>query len=531
MELLNDSIDPNFLENQTSDKNLPIDSVRIGSARYESNVITVPKISFNPKCVNSRQELPIFNHRQQLLNLINSNQVVIIESTTGSGKSTQVPQFLLEEAAETNKPCRVIVAEPKRICATTLANRVSWERGENVGATVGYQIRLEAKVSPNSNLIYVTNGVILRMLMSGRPEEFFRDITALIVDEVHERVAFSDFLLLCVREYLPMYPNLRLIVMSATVQSDIFSQYFGGCPVYKIEGRAHQVQESYLEDILKFLKFTNPSIENLFKIYEANPEVFSKREKSNVRNLDDDMKDEVNEILDKMVYSTDIDRDFNHFFYMIQAEQVPVDFRHIKTNKTALMFAVEYQLEDKVDKLLKMKADPDLKLNVDGKEITSFEKAEELKNDVIVKIIKGHLEKKNSPKVATPNEIECSPFDRQILDLYYDTLTQPGVNRGVFLEDIIDLNLIVTLVQHIHFNTNKQNAILVFLPGHDEIIQLANLLCNALDTNYNIFILHSQMHVSDQINVFDTMPEGVRKIIIATNLAESSITVNDVVSC
>lgn len=523
---------PNFgFQILQNDKKIPIDMVRIGSgSQYGKNTITVPPNSFNPQCIRSRTELPIFNHRQKILDLVNSNQVVIIESSTGSGKSTQVPQFILEQATSRNKPCRVIVAEPKRICATTLATRVSFERGEMIGGTVGYQIRLEAKVSPNSNLIYVTNGVILRMLMSGRPEEFFHDITALIIDEVHERDAFSDFLLLCIREYLSLNPNLKLIIMSATVQTEIFSQYFGGCPVLKLEGRAFPVQEHYLEDILKLLKVNNPKIEELNKNFAVNPEMFQNTKKALDENLDDDTKDEVNDILGRMSYSNDLDREFYHFFYMVQAEQVPVDFQHNRNKKTALMFAVEYELEEKVSKLLDLKADPILKLKIDGNEITPLEKAEEMKNEVILGILKNHLEMKNTPNQPKSNEIESSPFDRQLLDLYYDTLIHPGVNRGVFLEDIIDLNLIVNLVQHLHFNTAKENGILIFLPGHDEIFQLANLLCNVLDINYNIFILHSQMNISDQTSVFDTMPEGIRKIIIATNIAESSITVNDVVS-
>lgn len=515
-------------------KNLPIDLVRIGSSsRYGGNIITVPKNSVNTNCVANRRALPIFKHREELLEVINNNRVVIIESATGSGKSTQVPQFLLEEATRKNQKCRVIVAEPKRICATTLGNRVSYERGEKIGGTVGYQIRLEAKVAPTSNLIYVTNGVILRMLMSGQPEDFFKDITALIVDEVHERDAFTDFLLLCVREYLQLNPNLKIIIMSATMQSELFSEYFGGCPVFKIEGRTFPVEEFFLEDILRILDFKTPEIVQLYEDQQKNPEMFTKQVKApdDGSNLDDDTKDSAYEILYKMIYSSDIDREeFYHFLYMVQADQVPVDFRHSKTNKTALMFAVEKGLKDQVVKLLNLKADPNLKVKIDNMELSAFDMAMELHQDDIVSVINDHLNKKKTPKCPSPDEMESSKFDRHLLDLYYDTLIQPGVNRGMFLDDVIDLNLIVTLVQHLHFNTRKELGILIFLPGHDEIIQLANLLCTALDMTYDIFILHSQMHVSHQKSVFDPMPEGMRKIIIATNIAESSITVNDVVS-
>lgn len=123
------------------------------SSKSPDNVLSVPPKSFNPGCAQIRQQLPVFQFRQHILEMINNNQVVVIESSTGSGKSTQIPQYLLEEASERNQKCRILVAEPKRICATSLAERVSFERGEQVGGTVGFQIRLESKVAPTSNLV------------------------------------------------------------------------------------------------------------------------------------------------------------------------------------------------------------------------------------------------------------------------------------------------------------------------------------------------------------------------------------------
>lgn len=534
LELTNDSPPIDTInsspESVPKDKKLSINLVSIGSVtRNRNSIISVPPKSWNPMCVKARETLPIFKHRREILNMFNSSQVMIIESTTGSGKSTQIPQYILEQASESESPCRIIVAEPKRICAVTLADRVSFERGEAIGSTVGYQIRLESKVAPTSNLIYVTNGVILRMLMSGRPEEFFQSITTLIVDEVHERDKFSDFLLLCIREYLPLNKKLKVVIMSATVESDAFSKYFGGCPVFKLEGRSHPVREYFLEDVLTLVNFSNPQVVELYKSCGDNPELLKPpvRCSRSVKNLDDDTKDCVNDFLDKMARSAECDMEFSQFLYMVQADGVPVDFVHVKTNRTALTFAVEYGLEVEVKQLLRMKADPTLMFEIDGQEMTALKMAIIKKHTSIATIIENHLLLMNA---STPdNVIETSYFNQQLLDIYYDTLVMPGINRGVFLEDVVDLNLIVHLVRHIHFTTHTCNGILVFLPGHDEIVQLANLVCNALDTNYNIFILHSQMHTSDQTSVFDQMPPGIRKIIIATNIAESSITVNEVV--
>lgn len=513
LDISNDSPSMNPLmgrpENDSNVKELPLNLVFIGSFsqnRKDYANFTVPPKNWNPICAEAREKLPIFKHRREILNMYNSSQVMIVESNTGSGKSTQIPQYILEQASENKLPCRIIVAEPKRLCATTLAGRVSFERGEMIGSTVGYQIRLESKVSPTSNLIYVTNGVILRMLMSGKPEEFFNGITTLIIDEVHERDKFSDFVLLCARKFMSLNENLKVIIMSATIQSETFSQYFNGCPVFKLEGRSFEVKENFLEDVLSLINFTNLQTSELFKSCDNNPELMKPPVKNSNGeiDLDDDTRITVNEILDKIASSFDSEIEFHSFSYMVHAYGVPIDIRHLKTNRTALSFAVEFGLKDEVKNLLNLKADPKLKFKIDGKEMTALDLALAKKHSEIASI----LEKNTELVSSSNNAIETSIFNRIILDIYYDTLVQPGVNRGVFLEDVVDLNLIAYLVRHIHFHTHTCNGILIFLPGHNEIVQLANLICNLLDTNFNIFILHSQLNTSDQTTVFERMPDG-----------------------
>lgn len=108
----------------------------------------------------------------------------------------------MEEATSKGKECRILCAQPRRISAISVAERVAHERNESVGTTVGYQIRLESRLSPNSNLIYCTNGVILRCLMSGTPKDLFCSITHIIIDEVHERDKFTDFLLISIKQVI-----------------------------------------------------------------------------------------------------------------------------------------------------------------------------------------------------------------------------------------------------------------------------------------------------------------------------------------
>lgn len=231
-----------------------------------------------------------------------------------------------------------------------------------------------------------------------------------------------------------------------------------------------------------------------------------------------------------MAASSDCNIEFHNFFYAVQAENIPVNLRHDGTNKTALFLAVEYGFPEHVEKLLNLKSDPLMKFVVDGVEMDCMEYALKKNDPAIMEIMTKYFDLMNGPKAPVTDVAETSTYDRLLLDIYYESLVQPGVNRGTFLEDLVDLQLIARLVRELHFNTHRAFGILVFLPGFDEIVQLANLVTNILDVNHEIFILHSQMQTIDQINVFKPTPAGIRKIILATNIAESSITVNDVVS-
>lgn len=143
--------------------------------------MTIPPPYDGSESIQQRMNLPIYQYRSEILNEIANNQIVLIQSSTGSGKSTQIPQYIMEDATIFNKACRIICAQPRRLSAVSVAERVAFERNEEIGKTVGYQIRLESKVSPNSNLIYCTNGVLLRCLMSGDPAEFFNKATHVVI--------------------------------------------------------------------------------------------------------------------------------------------------------------------------------------------------------------------------------------------------------------------------------------------------------------------------------------------------------------
>ncbi|KOC69519.1 putative ATP-dependent RNA helicase YTHDC2 [Habropoda laboriosa] len=200
--------------------------------RLNNSVAQVPQLKTNFDVVNYRKALPVYSCRENILDALNSNSVVIIGGETGSGKTTQVPQFILEHCQQRHQPCRIICTQPRRLSAVSVAERVAFERDEKIGQTFGYQIRLESRVAPKTLLTYCTNGVLLRTLMAG--DSALSTVTHIIVDEVHERDRFCDILLIALKDALQKHKTLKLILMSATLDVNIFAKYFNKCAVVNV---------------------------------------------------------------------------------------------------------------------------------------------------------------------------------------------------------------------------------------------------------------------------------------------------------
>lgn len=172
---------------------------------------------------------------------------------------SQVPQYILEQEIDCGQggAANIICTQPRRLPAIALANRVSDEMLQRVGSTVGYSIRLEKKMSQETHLLFCTTGILLRRLTSDRD---LADVTHVIVDEVHERSLDSDLLLLLLRDVMQKNINLRLVLMSATADADLFARYFdktlsrenGKSPVCVVDipGFTYPVRELHLEDAL-----------------------------------------------------------------------------------------------------------------------------------------------------------------------------------------------------------------------------------------------------------------------------------------
>uniref|UniRef100_A0A182K5F6 ATP-dependent RNA helicase DHX36 n=1 Tax=Anopheles christyi TaxID=43041 RepID=A0A182K5F6_9DIPT len=350
-----------------------------------------------------RRRLPAYQSRTTILDMIERNQVILIKGETGSGKTTQVPQYILEEASVCGRGarCRILCTQPRRISAITLARRVAEERNERLGCSVGYQIRLEAeRPRPGGgSILFCTTGIVLTIMQS---DPLLSDYTHLVLDEIHERDVITDLLLAVIRMVLPYRKDLRVILMSATLTAETFSQYFNNCPKVEIRGITYPVTEYYLEDILDELKFY--TFDDKFS-----------RTAFRGRSRQDDP-----------------------FLAMIQPYCDEIRSRYAAPVLRALQ-------------------NPGSENN---------------QNELIVEL------------------------------LYYITCSKPDGAILVFLPSYAQ---ITNIYKQIHEHPYLSKAQLLVSP------------------------LHSKLPTREQTAVFDRPPEGVRKIILSTNIAETSITIDDIV--
>ncbi|KAG9698765.1 P-loop containing nucleoside triphosphate hydrolase protein, partial [Aureobasidium melanogenum] len=218
------------------------------------------------KMMAARRSLPAWKLRDAIVEAVTSSQVTIISGETGSGKSTQSVQFVLDDMIRQGlgEAANIICTQPRRISALGLADRVADERCVKVGEEVGYSIRGESKQkSGTTKITFVTTGVLLRRLQTsgGKPQDVvdaLADVSHVVIDEVHERSLDTDFLMVLLRDVLQVRKDLKLILMSATLDAQIFKSYFAGkmtVSTVEIEGRTHPVQDVYLDDILRMTGF------------------------------------------------------------------------------------------------------------------------------------------------------------------------------------------------------------------------------------------------------------------------------------
>ena len=190
--------------------------------------------------LTKRKTLPAWEAREPLIELLKKHQVVVLQGETGSGKTTQVPQFLLFSEFKGDK--QIGCTQPRRVAAMSVAKRVSEELDVNLGDEVGYSIRFEDKTSPKTALKYLTDGMLLR---EATIDPTLSKYSIILLDEAHERTLATDVLFGLIKEMLPKRPELKLLIMSATMDAKKFLTYFKGAPLLEVPGRMYPVEIFY----------------------------------------------------------------------------------------------------------------------------------------------------------------------------------------------------------------------------------------------------------------------------------------------
>ncbi|KFO59204.1 putative ATP-dependent RNA helicase DHX36, partial [Corvus brachyrhynchos] len=363
-----------------------------------------------------REKLPSYGMREELVKLINNNRVTVISGETGCGKTTQVTQFILDDHIERGlgSTCRIVCTQPRRISAISVAERVAAERAESCGngRSTGYQIRLQSRLPrKQGSILYCTTGIVLQWLQS---DKHLSSISHVVLDEIHERNLQSDVLMSIIKDLLNVRQDLKVILMSATLNAEKFSEYFDHCPMIHIPGFTFPVVEYLLEDV----------IEKLRQVYTP----------------------------------------------------------------------------EKMDRRLHWRKG----------------------------FMQGHVSR---PEKEEKEEIYRQQWPGYLRQLQgrYSASTIDALE--MMDDDKVDLDLVAALIKHIVLE-EEDGAILVFLPGWDNISTLHELLMSQVMFKSDRFIiipLHSLMPTVNQTQVFKKTAPGVRKIVIATNIAETSITIDDVV--
>ncbi|KAK7910652.1 P-loop containing nucleoside triphosphate hydrolase protein [Apiospora marii] len=386
--------------------------------------------------------LPMSHHREQVLSLIRDaqNPFSIVVGATGSGKTTQVPQILLDDAIKHSEgaDCNIICTQPRRIAATSVATRVAAERGERISDSVGYHVRFDAKLPrPHGSITFCTTGILLAQLKADA-DGVLNYASHIVIDEVHERDLPTDFLIALLKKAIKKrqkshLPVPKVVLMSATLDTELFANYLGTpekrdrkaapAPSIFVPGRTFPIQDRFLDEIMPDLYESHHSA--MESLLQQRTKV--KRYLDQELGAETDVADSIEASLPKGESSTD------------------------QTNNTG-------------------------DTNGSGADISTEERDEEF----------------------------------------------------------VPVELVAAVVARVA-ETTEAGAILVFLPGLKEILETERALGHDIFnvgfrkmSNYRIYRLHSSVPREDQNAVFENLPPGCRKIILSTNIAETSVTVPDV---
>ncbi|TPX37466.1 hypothetical protein SmJEL517_g00761 [Synchytrium microbalum] len=466
-------------------------------------------MSSNPaytKMRTQRESLPAFSLQKNIVDTINSNRVVVISGETGCGKTTQVPQFVLDDYIRRNQGgrCKILVTQPRRISAIGVSDRVANERASRLGDMVGYQIRLESRMSAETRILYCTTGILLRRLEGGalNDEDGIDDISHIFVDEVHERSIDSDFLMMVLKDLLEIRKDLKLVLMSATLNAQLFQTYFGeSVPLLHIPGRTFPVEVSYLEDALALTNYVpQPNTEFVRKpggkrapgpVSAPSQGPYSSKDPKRGAKPEKVITDEQKPDEDLSVEA-------------LQKRYPVLNSRSANALLTMNTDTIQYPL---VEKLIEWMITQLFGGAAQTQSVPGMSNSGSPRGNSRGGGARGRGARGRGRGGWSQNEVQSA--GAQSPQSGSATPAPAGIkpNRGI----------------------------LVFLPGYEEISTLREgLLDNAFVRNATqngryVLPVHGSLSSADQARAFERPAENAVKIVIATNVAETSITIDDIV--
>jgi RNA helicase HrpA len=186
------------------------------------------------------ERLPVYQHKDVIIDALRRHQVIVVESPTGSGKTTQIPKILFD--AGFTEGGRVGVTQPRRIAAVSVSHFIARQYGEEIPGRVGYKMRFVDETMPETHIVIMTDGILLQEL---KGDPYLSEYDIIMVDEAHERSLNIDFILGLLKGILRERSDLKIVISSATINAAIFSEYFDGCPIVSIDARMYPVKVVY----------------------------------------------------------------------------------------------------------------------------------------------------------------------------------------------------------------------------------------------------------------------------------------------
>ncbi|KAK3683680.1 pre-mRNA splicing factor ATP-dependent RNA helicase PRP43 [Podospora appendiculata] len=219
------------------------------------------------KILQSRRDLPVHKQRQEFLDTYHSTQILVFVGETGSGKTTQIPQYVLFDELPFQTGKLIACTQPRRVAAMSVAQRVANELDVKLGEEVGYSIRFENKTGPKTMLKYMTDGQLLREAMHDHDMTRY---SCIILDEAHERTLATDILMALLKQIAARRKDLKIIVMSATLDAQKFQSYFYNAPLLAVPGRTHPVEIFYTPEPER--DYVEASVRTVLQIHATEPE-------------------------------------------------------------------------------------------------------------------------------------------------------------------------------------------------------------------------------------------------------------------